>query len=228
MNKATYTLLLCCLFALLAASCGDSKSEALQPVVDESSIECNIASTSITFSADYPKGTKLQLLLRQLTNGTEEKLIDILPRSDNQKYYISLIGLVGGSTYAYYIIGYDSDGKEVFRTAERTFTLPKKASPSAPITYGLDIHSPSSLVAADGYITGIILTTDIEYSTDGGLTWMPVTVEGQISGLRPGKVMLRKAETPTTEASQSATVKVPEYKSNTDIDGNNGTSEGLK
>ena len=212
---------------MLGTSCDANQPEALQPTIDESSIVYDISTTSVIFNAECPKGTKIQLLLRQLSNGTEEKLINVTPQSGNRYYYISFTGLIGGSTYAYYIIGYDSNGAEAFRTAERTFILQKNASPSAPSTKDLEIHSPSSLVAADGFIKGIILTKDIEYSANGGKTWIPVTIEGLITGLRPGNVMLRKAETPTTEAGKSATVIVPEYKSNTDINGNSGTSDGL-
>ena len=229
MKRLLYTLLLCCTVAWLTASCsGDSEAEALKPTIDESSIVCDVPGKIITFNADRPNGTKIEVLLRQMTNGNEETILDVRVRATATELYVNIMGLTGGTTYAYIIVGYDSNGKEAFRTAERTFTTPKNASPSAPYTYGLEIHSPSSLVANDGYITGVILTLEMEYSTDDGQTWLPVTIEGTISGLPPGKVLLRKAETPTTEAGKSTFVKVPEYKSNTDIDGKDGTSDGLR
>lgn len=227
MNKILSFMLICGAVVLFGTSCSESEPEVLKPKIDETTIVCNLTTKTISFKAECPTGTKIQVLLRQLTNGTEEKRMETLYRATAQEFYVNLTKLVGGSTYAYYIIGIDSNGAECYRTPERTFTVDKYASPAAPSVYGIKAYAPSSLVAADGYIEGDILTEEIEYSTDDEQTWKAVTVKGTISGLRSGKVFLRIAETPTTEAGKSSFVQVPPYKSNTDLDGDGGKSEGL-
>ena len=227
MKKILYLAILFCSVALIGTGCSKNEPVALRPTFDESSVVCDISSKTISFNADCPNGTKLQVLLRQKTNGTDELLQEARLKSSGQ-YYVSIIGLVGGSIYAYYIIGYDSNGAETFRSGEHTFTVPKYASPQAPSLAGIIVHSPSSLVATDGYLEGSAITKDIEYCPNGSETWYPVVVTGLITDLPPGKVILRKAETPTTEASKTASLIIPMYKSNTDMDGSNGTSEGLR
>ena len=63
---------------------------------------------------------------------------------------------------------------------------------------------------------------------DEGATWSPVTEAGAIRQLPSGKILVRLAETPTAEASREAFIVIPKYKSNTDIDGDGGTSQGLR
>ena len=227
MNHLRYTILTLCALALLAAGCSGSDSDTVAPTVDESSIVCDFASRSISFNADCPGGAKLLVLLRQLTNGNDEQTFDVRLRA-GQTYFVTLIGLVGGSTYAYYVIGYDSSGKESSRSSERTFTVPKYGAPAAPSLAGLTAYSPSSLVASDGYLKGACLTTELEYSTDDGQSWKPVVENGFIRNLSPGKVLLRKAETSTTEAGKTTSATVPTYQSNTDMKGDHGMSEGLQ
>lgn len=225
---------------MFGTSCGDDELPAPQntnnnstgndikkPSIVESSIHFNPSIRVITFEASCPLGTRVQLLLRQLTNGTSEELLSINYNTTSRRYYVNLTGLVGGSTYSFCIIGYDSEGNEAVRTAEQTFSLPKNDPPSAPSTANIKAYPPSSPNATDGYIKGAVITKAMEYSIDDGQTWMSVTVAGIISGLSPGNVLLRLAETPTTEAGKYATITVPPYKSNTDLDGTDGTSEGL-
>ncbi|MBR5053362.1 MAG: hypothetical protein IKW91_09065 [Bacteroidaceae bacterium] len=239
MKKTLANLFILCAIALFCFGCGDDVPEPdnsgttpnpdniIKPTIDESSITYSATSKVVTFKASCPDGTKVRVLFRQLTNGTEEKLLDVSYNTSSRLYYTNLPVLVGGSTYAFCIIGYDKEGKEAVRTAERTFSLPKDAAPDAPSTANIKAYSPSAPNATDGYIRGDVISRAMEYSTDNGQTWKPVTVPGIISNLAPGNVLLRLAETPTTEAGKIATIAVPPYKSNTDIDGTDGTSEGL-
>ena len=240
MKKTIAIILILCAVAVLGTGCGDDELPAPQntnndstgndvkkPSIVASSIHFNPSNRVLTFEASCPQGTWMQVLVRQLTNGTNENLHDVNYNPTSRQYYVNLSGLVEGSTYSYCIIGYDSEGNEAVRTAEQTFSLPKNGPPSAPSTANIKAYPPSSPNATDGYIKGTIITKAMEYSTDGGQTWVPVTVAGIISGLAPGDVLLRFAETSTTEAGEYATITVPPYKSNTDLDGTDGTSEGL-
>ena len=206
---------------------GTTTDNAQNPTIDEGSIAYNEALRTITFTATRPSGTMLKVLLRQLTNGTEERLLDVYYNSSSRQYFIRLTNLIGGSKYAFCIVGYDKEEKEVTRTTEWTFTLPKDFGPAAPLISGIEAFAPTSPNAADGYLKGNAITTALEYSTDEGKTWTHVTENGIISNLKPGKVLLRFAETPTTEAGQTASLEVPPFKSNTDLDGTDGTSQGL-
>lgn len=197
------------------------------PKIDEASIVYNASVRTITFKASCPEGTIVKVLLRQHTNGTEERLMPVFYNSSSRQYYINLLNLIGNSTYSFCIIGYDIEGKEAVRSTERTFTLPKDAAPNAPNTLGIKAYAPSAPDLADGYIRGNIITQDLEYSIDNGRTWTPVTTDGIISNLQSGNVLLRIAETLTTEAGRTATIVVPPFKSNTDTDGTGGNSEGL-
>ena len=201
--------------------------DVLKPKIDESTIVCDLTSKVITFKGERPVGTKIQVLVRQLTNGTYEIQSDAQFLATEQEFLFNISKLVGGSTYAYYIIGFDSNGVECYRSAEYTFSLPKSSGPPAPSISGIKAYAPTSLVASDGYLEGSIITEELEYSIDEGNKWMPVTMVGYITGLPSGKVLLRIAETPTREAGHSSYVIVPIYKSNTDLDGNDGHSEGL-
>ena len=138
------------------------------------------------------------------------------------------VDLISGSTYAYYVIAYNSNGEETFRSKEHTFTLPKNPGPPIPVVKDIIAHAPTSLVASDGYIEGDVISQEMEYSIDDGKEWKMVTEPGIIRQLPSGKVLLRIAETQTTEASKTASVIVPIYKSNTDLTGEKGTSDGTK
>jgi len=240
MKKITATLLILGAAIMLCTGCGDddlpepqnpnagtTTADAQNPTINESSISYNESLRTITFEATRPTGTMLRLLLRQLTNGTEERLLEVYYNSSSRQYFIKLTNLVGGSKYSFCIIGFDKEKKEVIRTAEWTFTLPKDFGPAAPLVSGIEAFAPTSPNAADGYLKGNVITTALEYSTDEGKTWTPVTENGKISNLRPGKVLLREAETPTTEAGNIASVEVPQFTSNTDLDGTDGKSQGM-
>jgi len=227
--------------ALLCISCGDDvaepsvqqpaseQSNVRVPTIEESSVSYDASMQIVTFKASCPIGTRVMLLLRQLTNGSDEKLLSYSYYDTGSKEYrVKLANLVGGSTYAYCIVGYDSNGADAVRTAERTFTHPKNAAPAAPSMVGVKAFPPTSRDVADGYIQGVVITKAMEYSTDDGRTWTPVSKAGIIENLQSGNVLLRLAATSTTEASESATITVPPYKNNTDIDGTDGTSEGLQ
>lgn len=212
---------------MFGTSCGN---DPLQPIIEESTLTCSEPTTqgvTISFKAKCPEGTSVKVRFLQRTNGSEEKTVDVQYRSNIERCYAYSLALVGGSTYAYYIIGYDSDGKECYVSSEHTFDVPKNSSPNALAVKSIKVYSPSSLVASDGHLEGIVLTKDVEYSVDAETTWTAVTEEGFIRGLRPGKVILRVAETPTTEAGKTAYVVVPSYKNNTDLDGGGGYSEGV-
>lgn len=221
-------MLIMCAVALFCTGCGDDTPDVLVPTLDESSVACNTSSKVVYFKAVIPDGTKVQVLVRQQTNGNDERTLNVTFQPNNRTYYANLGDLMGGSTYAYYIIGFDSNGAEAFRSKEYTFTLPKNPGPAMPSVQGITAYAPTSLVASDGYIVGDVITTAMEYSIDNGQTWMPVTKAGSIRGLPSGKVLFRIAATATTEASPSAYVTVPVYESNTDLDGDGGTSDGMK
>ena len=241
--KKTFAYILLCTITLFCFSCGDdlpepesqsnenptppATSNVKVPTIDESSITCNTSLKVINFKASCPNGTRVRVLFRQLTNGTNQMMQDVSYNTTSQQYYTKFPALVGGSEYSFCIIGYDNEGKEAVRSTERTFTLPKDAAPDAPSITNIKAYPPSAPNASDGYIRGDVISKAMEYSTDDGKTWTPVTVAGTISNLLPGNVLLRLKETATTEASKPAIITVPPYKSNTDIDGTDGTSEGL-
>lgn len=82
----------------------------------------------------------------------------------------------------------------------------KADGPDAPS--GLVPTAPTTSGGSDGKISGV--TTAMEYSTDNGSTWTPVTVN-PITGLKAGKVLVRIAGTMTTNPGKNATIIVPEY-----------------
>lgn len=224
---------------MLFASCGGddlpepqventiTDDDAARPTIDDASVSYDASLRLILFKASCPANTNVKVLLRQLTNGTTEKLLEANYNSSGRQYYIQLKYLLGGTEYAFCVVGYDSKGREALRTTERTFTTPKDEAPDAPITSGIKTYPPSAPNLTDGYITGSVITEGMEYSMDNGRTWLPVTEKGIIRNLRPGDVLLRWAETPTTHAGKTATVTVPSYVNNIDLDGTNGTSQGL-
>ena len=240
MKKTVAYIFAFCAVALFSTSCGDDlpgpknntpapvTNNVKAPTITESSISYNPKSQIITFKASCPEGTTVKVLFRQLTNGSMEKLLDVGYNSNSQQYYIQVPALTGGSDYVFCIVGYNTEGKEATRSAERAFSLPKDPAPEAPSTTGIKAFSPSSEGATDGYIVGTIITKAMEYSIDEGKTWTPVTEVGKISNLPPCTLLLRLMATATTEASLPATIIVPAYHSNTDLDGKDGTSEGLR
>lgn len=246
MKKFSLYILLAAVACVLTISCGGDEPESTpstvsgstsgggtydptldDPYINESSIECDVSNMIITFQASPNKGSVF-VLLRRLTNGTWERREMASQNAAKNLYYVKFSKLLGGSQYAFYVLGLNIRGQEVFRSAERTFTLPKDGAPNAPSILGLQIFAPSSYIATDGYATGLCITTAMEYSVDEGVTWSPVTEAGAIRQLPSGKILVRLAETPTAEASLTASFVVPRYKSNTDLDGEDGTSQGLR
>lgn len=239
MKKTIAFILILCSAVMLCISCGDDPvvppnptpepepTPVNVPTIDESTVKYKESTMVVTFQATCPSGTHLKLLLCKKTNGTEETWMEVKYNTSSRQYFVQLQGLVGGTTYSFCIVGYDSEGKEAKRTAEQTFTLPKDPAPEAPPTSNMKAYAPTSRNASDGCIKGTDITRALEYSTDEGETWKPVEVIGIISNLKPGNVLLRVAETATTNAGKTASIIVPPYKSNTDPDGSGGSSEGL-
>ncbi|MBR0274535.1 MAG: hypothetical protein IJQ59_10705 [Bacteroidaceae bacterium] len=240
MKKILFPILLLSIALTAVLSCGDDELEPKTntpqqpqqpkhdaPYIDESSITCDVANMIITFKG-VPNDGSIRILFAQRTNGTGELWMNVSRDNAKQLYYVSLSKLTGGSEYAFYVVAYDYYGVESFRSAERTFTLPKNGPPAAPSLAGIQVFAPTSYVAADGYAEGGCITTAMEYGVDDGETWTPVAVAGSIRDLRPGKVQVRLKETATAEASRTAFFIIPKYQSNTDLDGEDGTSPGLR
>lgn len=198
------------------------------PTIDEASITYDAASNTIYFHGTRPAGTKIQVQLFRQTDETEEQVMDVSYSAGGQFYFVNVASLTPGAAYSYYVIGYDSKGDEAFKTAEQSFTMPKAAAPAPPSTVAIQAYAPTTLHGTDGYLEGVVITTEMEYSLDGGETWTAVAEAGFIRNLPPGKLLLRLAETATTEAGRAATVTVPEYRSNTDPSGEGGNSEGMR
>lgn len=198
------------------------------PTIDEASITYDAASNTIYFHGTRPAGTKIQVQLFRQTDETEEQVMDVSYSAGGQFYFVNVASLTPGAVYTYYVIGYDSKGDEAFKTAEQSFTMPKAAAPAPPSTVAIQAYAPTTLHGTDGYLEGAVITTKMEYSLDGGETWTAVAEAGFIRNLPPGKLLLRLAETATTEAGRAATVTVPEYRSNTDPSGEGGNSEGMR
>ena len=227
MKKIRFFFLIFGAIVMLGTSCDNS---SLTPTIDESTInhkELSNMTFIVSFKAECPQGTSTKVLFKQRTNGTDETMVDAKYYPAIKECSAVLSNPVRGSNYAYYVLGYNSDGNHCYTSKEGTFDVPKNSGPAGPSVISINAHAPSSLVASDGYLEGSILTEAIEYSTDDEKTWTPVTENGFIRGLRPGKVQLRFAETPTTKVGKTSTIVVPAYKSNTDMDGDGGTSEGV-
>lgn len=85
--------------------------------------------------------------------------------------------------------------------------------PEAPS--GFTPEAPTTQGGSDGKIGGV--RPDMEYSTDNGNNWTPVTTD-PITGLHPGKVLIRKKGTTTVKPGKIAEVTLPD---NTDIPAKN-------
>ena len=95
-------------------------------------------------------------------------------------------------------------------------SVKKKQAQDAPDFSGATITKVSELGARDGKIEDPTITTDMEYSTDGGITWKPVTTAGEIGGLSEGTVNVRYAATDdkATSAAADALVQTVTYSVN--------------
>ena len=89
------------------------------------------------------------------------------------------------------------------KTAVKAFVVNKLEGPEAPT--GLNPIPPKHIDGEDGKIEGVDDT--MEYSTDGGETWKPVT-GNEITGLKAGDVKVRVKGTETTEPGASTTVTI--------------------
>jgi hypothetical protein len=92
------------------------------PYINESSIECDVPNMIITFQGTPNKGF-IEVLFRQLTNGNAERRMNVSRDNTKQLYYVKLTKLTGGSEYAFHVLAYNQYNQEVFRSAERRFTL---------------------------------------------------------------------------------------------------------
>ena len=95
-------------------------------------------------------------------------------------------------------------------------SVKKKQAQAVPDLSGATITKVSELGARDGKIEDPTITTDMEYSTDGGITWKPVTTAGEIGGLSEGTVNVRYAATDdkATSAAADALVQTVTYSVN--------------
>lgn len=95
-------------------------------------------------------------------------------------------------------------------------SVKKKQAQAAPDLSGATITKVSEFGARDGKIEDPTITTDMEYSTDGGITWKPVTTAGEIGGLSEGTVNVRYAATDdkATSAAADALVQTVTYSVN--------------
>lgn len=83
----------------------------------------------------------------------------------------------------------------------------KPASQDAPDRNTFKVTAPTSINGKDGKITGV--TTEMEYSTNGGLKWDPCTGDTIIGS--SGKYQIRVKATPNHDASPAVNVTVPPH-----------------
>ena len=84
----------------------------------------------------------------------------------------------------------------------------KPASQSAPVSSAFEVTAPTSINGKDGKITGV--TTDMEYSIDGGRNWKQCT-DGSIIGSSRDYQIRYKAEQPNYDASPAIEVTIPDH-----------------
>lgn len=82
----------------------------------------------------------------------------------------------------------------------------KPASQQAPAISDFEVTAPTSIGGTDGKITGV--TTEMEYSTDGGQNWDPCTGDTIIGSSRDYQIRY-KAEQPNYKCSDAVTVNIP-------------------
>lgn len=82
------------------------------------------------------------------------------------------------------------------------------ASQDAPDRNIFEVTAPTSIGGTDGRITGV--TTEMEYSTNGGLKWDPCT-GNTITGPRGDYQIRYKAEQPNYDASPAIEVTIPPH-----------------
>ena len=117
--------------------------------------------------------------------------------------------------------------------------FPDEGTENPDVLTGLVPHAPTRAIpiidelnpdgsfifhyTADGYITGDCITSDVEYSINGGETWIRAETNGIIDLLPMGKVLVRIAATTSASASKAVEVIIP---GNADFKGEGGYSEG--
>ncbi len=171
-------------------------------------------SASVKFAAKKTDGVNLTMVL----SGANGKKIAEYPATystEDNMYHVTLSNLAPGNIYFYYIAAYDTEGIFISRANEGSFTIPQIEGPEA--LTGLTAYAPTAYYS--GYITGESITTDVEYSVDGGETWASAEENGIIEGLPIGNVLVRIAATTSRLAGKSVEITIP---GNTDF---NATEE---
>lgn len=241
MRKIFKTLAFVLIGTMAAVSCGsddeplkpskeqeeepEQKEEEL-PTVDESSV-C-YQNGAIVFSATRPsKLYYFKVWVSAKQEGAKETEYGVDFHVGKNQYVAKAPELKRGETYWCRVGGFNISGEKVMETSRLTIVVVKDDGPAAPSASAITIVAPTSKNASDGQLQGNVITTAMEYSTDGGETWTPVRTNGVISGLKSGTVLLRYSETDTRQAGQSASFVIPAHNSNTDAEGEGGKSEGM-
>lgn len=203
----------------------EQKEEEL-PTVDEASVCCK--NGYIVFSATRPSSSYyFKVYVSAQQEGAQEKEYSVEYFTGKQQYQAKAVDLKRGEKYWCRVGGFNFKDEKVMETARLTIEIGKDDGPAAPSVSGITIVPPTSKNAADAQLQGKVITTDMEYSTDEGKTWTPVSTDGVITGLKSGTVLLRYKETDTKQAGQTASITIPEHNSNTDAGGEGGKSEGM-
>ena len=130
-------------------------------------------------------------------NVQELAKLEAMPQDTEQKdgtYYI-------GDGYIY-----------VFASGFSTYAIARNDSraenTNVPGESGIAATMPTGADKADAKITGV--DASMEYSTDNGINWTPVT-GNEITGLSSGKVLIRYAGTDTVKPGEAIEITVPQY-----------------
>ena len=203
----------------------EQKVEEL-PAVDESSV-C-YKNGYIVFSATRPRlSYYFKVYVSAQQEGAQEMEYGVEYLTGKDQYQAKAADLKRGEKCWCRVAGFNYKDEKVMETARLAIEIVKDDGPAAPSVSAVTIVPPKSKNAADAQLLGRGITTDMEYSTDGGETWASVSTDGIITQLKSGTVLLRYKETDTTQAGQVASITIPEHQSNTDGDGDGGKSEGL-
>lgn len=148
---------------------------------------------------------------------------------------------ITGATSASYTVTADDVGKalsvRVIQAEDSAGALyagnTKTSEPTSPVTkqeqQSPDITTISIKKATEGHADGSIsgLTTDMEYSVDGGNTWTPVTGTS-LTNLQAGEYQIRYAENAGKFTSEAESIIIPifsELNNTTELTINKGTQE---
>lgn len=203
----------------------EQKVEEL-PTVDESSV--SYKNGFIIFTGTRPTTSHyFKIWVSAQQEGTQEMEYDVEFFTSKGLYQAKADDLKRGEKYWCRVGGFNHKGEKVMESSRLTIEAMKDEGPDAPAVYTITAVAPTTKNGADGYLTGNVITTAMEYSTDDGKTWTPVSTNGIITGLKSGVVLLRYKETDKQLAGKSASITVPQHTSNTDANGEGGKSEGL-